>query len=159
MYSQSMRPDTRGRSSSPTLPSMSTPRCAALLVPVVAFPVLYALPWNPIYAAIMAMALGGAATIACRPDLTAKTFIGGALFAAYYATFMLTLKWSAHGYIERVWNLHALSGITVVGIPLEELLFGFAFGTYWSGIYEHLKWQGLIKPGPAMNYLDRLTPR
>jgi hypothetical protein len=88
------------------------------------------------------MGLGGLATVACRPDLKWKTVLGGILFAAYYAAFMGLLEWSAPGYLERVWNLAALSGVMVVGIPLEELLFGFAFGSYWSGVYEHLTWQG-----------------
>jgi len=60
--------------------------------------------------------------------------------------FMLLLEWSAPGYINRVWNLADLSGLFVVGIPVEELLFGFAFGLYWSGIYEHLAWR---RVGPA----------
>ena len=34
-----------------------------------------------------------------------------------------------------------------LGIPVEELLFGFSFGTYWSGIFEHLTWQGPLKRG------------
>jgi hypothetical protein len=46
----------------------------------------------------------------------------------------------APGYIEQVWNLHALSGVLPSGIPLEELAFGFAFGLYWAGIYEHFTW-------------------
>ena len=87
------------------------------------------------------MALGGAATVACRPDLKWNTLIGGLLFAAYYAIFMLLLEWSAPGYIARVWNLSPLTGVLIEGIPLEELLFAFAFGVYWSGIYEHLAWQ------------------
>ncbi|MDE2227770.1 MAG: hypothetical protein KGL11_01855 [Alphaproteobacteria bacterium] len=116
---------------------------AALLTPVAAFPILMLLPWNPIYPAIVAMALGGVATVICRPDLLWKTVIGGGLFAGYYAILMLLLVWSSPGYVERVWNLAALSGVAVGGIPLEELLFGFAFGTYWSGIFEHLTWQGL----------------
>lgn len=116
---------------------------AALLAPAFVFPVLYLLPWNPIYPAITAMACGGGATTACRADLTSKTLIGGVLFAAYYAVFMLLLEWSAPGYIERVWNLRALSGIMIGGIPMEEMMFGFAFGTYWSGIYEHITWQAL----------------
>jgi hypothetical protein len=41
--------------------------------------------------------------------------------------------------------LPALSGILIYRIPLEELLFGFAFGTYWSGIYEHLAWRRSVK--------------
>jgi len=44
--------------------------------------------------------------------------------------------------IAQVWNLPALSGVPVRGIPLEELLFGFAFGMYWTGVYEHLTWRG-----------------
>lgn len=119
----------------------------ALFAPFIAFPVLLLIPWNVIYPAIVAMLVGGAATVACRPDLKSKTLIGGGLFAGYYGIFMLLLEWSAPGYIERVWNLPALSGVMIGGIPLEELLFGFAFGTYWSGIYEHLTWQRAAKPG------------
>ena len=119
----------------------------ALLAPVAIFPLLYVLPWNPIYPAIAAMLLGGVTTVACRPDLTGKTVVGGGLFAGYYAVFMLLLEGSAPGYIERVWNLPALSGVMIGGIPLEELLFGFAFGTYWSGIYEHVMWQRIAAPG------------
>ena len=122
---------------------------AALLVPVVTFPALLRLPWNPIYPAIVAMAVGGIATVICRPDLKWSTLIGGALFSAYYAAFMLGLEWSAPGYITRVWNFADLSGVTAARIPLEELLFGFAFGTYWSGIYEHLTWQALGRRSTA----------
>jgi hypothetical protein len=116
-----------------------------LAVPVIAFPTLYLVPWNPIYPAIVALALGSAATVVCRHDLKFKTVIGGALFAALYAVFVLLLEWTAPGYIGRVWNLPALSGFILAGIPLEELLFGFAFGAYWSGIFEHLTWQELDK--------------
>lgn len=116
----------------------------AVSAPVIAFPLLYLLPWNPIYLAIVAMGLGALATIACRPDLGAKTIVGGALFAIYYVLFMLALVWSAPGYIGRVWNLAALSGVTVSEIPLEEILFGFAFGTYWAGVYEHMTWHSVV---------------
>jgi hypothetical protein len=114
---------------------------AALFTPVAAFPALLMLGWNPIYPAILAMLAGAAATVACRRDLGPKTVVGGFLFAGYYAIFMLGLEWSSPGYIERVWNLGALSGVMIAGVPLEELLFGFAFGAYWSGVYEHLTWQ------------------
>ena len=66
-----------------------------------------------------------------------NTLVGGVLFLAIYTVFLLGLKWSAPGYIEQVWNLKALSGILIYGLPLEELLFGFAFGLFWTGIYEH----------------------
>ena len=46
----------------------------------------------------------------------------------------------APGSIARVWNLPALSGIMLGAFPIEELLFGFGIGAYWSGVYEHLAW-------------------
>jgi hypothetical protein len=113
----------------------------ALAVPFASFPMLYLLPWNPIYAGITAMVLGGIAAMLCRPDLTSNTLLGGALFLALYTIFLLGLKWSAPGYIEQVWNLKDLSGIVIYGLPLEELLFGFAFGLVWTGIYEHFAWK------------------
>jgi lycopene cyclase-like protein len=120
----------------------------ALLTPFVAFVPLYFLPWNPIYPAIACLVLGAIAAVICRPDLKWKTLIGGFLFLAFYAVLMLTLSFSAPGYIEQVWSLPALSGMLVYGIPLEELLFGFAFGLYWTGVYEHFTWKkSVIHPG------------
>ncbi len=113
----------------------------ALAAPFIAFPPLYFLPWNPIYAGIAAMIVGTAATIACRPDLRFKTWVGGVLFLGYYWIFLVTLDAFAPGYIERVWNLEALSGIIVARLPLEELLFAFAFGAYWAGVYDHFTWR------------------
>jgi hypothetical protein len=112
-----------------------------LFLPFAVFPALYFLPWNPIYPGIFAMIAGGMGAVWCRPDLKLKTLIGGSLFLGYYLVFMLGLKWSMPGYIEQVWNLNALSGIVIYDIPLEELLFGFSIGLYWTGVYEHLTWQ------------------
>jgi hypothetical protein len=113
----------------------------ALALPFVLFPVLYFLPWNAIYAGITAMVLGAIGAVLCRPDLRSNTLFGGVLFLALYTVFLLGLKWSATGYIEQVWNLSDLSGISIYGLPLEELLFGFAFGLFWTGIYEHFAWK------------------
>ena len=112
----------------------------ALGVPFVAFVPLALFPWNVIYAALSALLLGSVASVLCRPSLAKQTLIGGMLFLGFYAVFMLALVWFAPGYIVRVWNLPALSGVFIYGIPLEELMFGAAFGLYWSGVYEHLTW-------------------
>ncbi|MBI4500052.1 MAG: hypothetical protein HY700_02720 [Gemmatimonadetes bacterium] len=117
----------------------------AVIAPVLVSPPLYLLPWNPIYPGIVAMTFGAGAAIACRRDLTIKTLIGGAVFLGYYALFMAALILSVPGYIEQVWNLPALSGVLVFGIPLEELLFGAAFGMYWSAVYEHLTWTRTVR--------------
>ena len=112
----------------------------AVWLPIVLFVPLYFLPWNPIYPAILCMAIGSIASGICRPDLKWKGIVGGFAFLLLYAMFMLGLVWFTPGYIAQVWNLPALSGVLVGGIPLEELLFGFGFGWYWAGIYEHFTW-------------------
>ena len=115
----------------------------ALATPFLSFPLLYLFRWNPIYPAIVAITLGAAATMLCRLDLVRKTWIGALLFLAYYSVFLLGLEWTAPGYIGRVWNLDALSGLNIFGMPLEELLFAAAFGAYWSGVYDHFTWKTL----------------
>ena len=119
----------------------------ALLVPAVTFVPLALLPWNVIYAVVVALMLGSAASVICRPSLVKKTLTGGALFLGLYAVFMVGLVWFAPGYIAQVWNLPALSGVLVYDIPIEEFLFGATFGLYWSGVYEHFTWTESVPPG------------
>lgn len=115
----------------------------ALAAPFLSFPILFLLPWNPIYRAIVALVLGVVTTAICRPDLIRKSWIGGLLFLVYYAAFLRGLEWTAPGYIESAWNLEALSGVFVLKMPIEELLFAIGFGMYWSGVYEHFTWHRL----------------
>jgi hypothetical protein len=98
---------------------------------------------------MIAMLLGAVAAIWCRPDLARKTWVGAILFLAYYTVFLLGVEWTVAGYIERVWNLGALSGLHVAGMPIEELLFAAAFGAYWSGVYDHFTWRKLSASHPA----------
>jgi hypothetical protein len=143
---------------------------AALLAPIVIFVPLFFLPWNPIYPVLTCLLLGAAASIACRPTLLRKTIVGAVLFLALYAAFMLGLLVLAPGYIAEVWNLAALRGGLLIGIPVEELVFGFAFGAYWTGVYEHFTWsEGVAhrqsRGGRENSELisrartDRMTPR
>ena len=119
---------------------------AALAIPFVVFVALLSLPWNPIYAGICALLAGASATLLCRPDLWRGTLIGGLLVLTIYTAFLLGLKWLWPGYIEAVWNLPDLLSWRPGGLPLEELLFGFGFGMYWSSAYEHIAWRQLDTP-------------
>lgn len=127
----------------------------ALLAPYVLFVPLYLLPWNPIYPSLVSLLVGAVASVACRPDLLRRTLLGGLLFFGLYGIFMLGLVLTSPGYIEQVWNLPALSGILIAGIPLEELLFGIGFGLYWTGVYEHFGW---TKTVPRVPETARTSP-
>ena len=112
----------------------------AIFSPMAMLIILLFLPWNAIYPGILSLAVGAAATLRCRPDLKYKIWLGGAAYLLLYIVFLLGLIWIMPGYIERVWNLKALSGVIWYHMPLEELLFGFTFGLYWAGVYEHFTW-------------------
>ena len=113
----------------------------ALASPIAVFAGLIPLGWNPIYPAILAMAVGAMATVLCRTDLWRNALYGGGVFLVIYAAFLFGLKGLWPGYVDVVWNLGDLIAWRPAGLPLEEFLFGFAFGTYWSSVYEHLTWR------------------
>jgi hypothetical protein len=113
----------------------------ASATPFIVFPLLWLLPWNPIYPAITAMAAGAIANILCRPELKQKTWVGGLLFLALYAVFIGGLELFMPSYIDEVWNIEGLSGIMFLRVPIEEYLFAFGFGIYWAGVYEHFTWR------------------
>lgn len=116
----------------------------ALFVPFVVFPVLaVATNLNHIYCGIIALFAGALGTLYCRPDLTRKIIIGGVLFTILYFFYFGSILVFFPEYIKTFWNLDALSRLFILGIPIEELLFAFAFGMYWSGVYEHFSWQAL----------------
>ncbi len=77
-------------------------------------------------------------------DLGWNTVLGGFLFMVlYFVLFALTV--AAMPSFVGSWNLSALSGILVMGVPLEELMFAFTFGMMWSGVYEHLRYYAIRK--------------
>ena len=121
----------------------------SLLVPYVAFILIDLAPGNPIYAAIAALFIGAITSAMCRPDLARKMLGGGVLFFGLYSAFIFGLRILAPGYIAEVWNLAALRGGLVAGVPVEELLFGLAFGMYWTSVYEHFTWHGTARPAIA----------
>ncbi|MFA6076573.1 MAG: lycopene cyclase domain-containing protein [Candidatus Paceibacterota bacterium] len=111
--------------------------------PIILILLLITTNLNSLHSAIIAMILGGLATWYCRPDLKKKMITSAFIFLILYFFYFLTLIAISPGYVEQVWNLKAISGILVIGIPLEELLFAFSFGFLWSSIYEHITWKKL----------------
>ncbi|MBI2029834.1 hypothetical protein HYT02_05440 [Candidatus Gottesmanbacteria bacterium] len=114
----------------------------ALASPIVSFLLLFLLtPLNVIYCAIIALIIGVIATWYCRPDLLQAMFTGGFLFLiVYFVIFFITFVLLTPGYIQAVWNFSNISGILILGVPVEELLFAGSLGAMWSSIYEHFKW-------------------
>lgn len=114
----------------------------ALISPIISFFLLYTFTsLNPIYSSILAMIVGAIATWYCRPDLASAMRTGSILFLVlYFVVFLVGFVWLFPGYIEAVWNLPAISGMLIAGVPIEELLFAASLGAMWSSVYEHFHW-------------------
>jgi len=54
-----------------------------------------------------------------------------------------------------VWELDALLWIKIIGMPVEELLFAAAIGTYWSGVYDHVILRRIIPAAEAARQASR----
>ena len=102
-------------------------------------------PLNPIYVTEAALAAGALATVACRPDLWRRTLLGAGIFLALYFLYFVSLVSVHPTYVRQVWNLHALSGVLIAGIPLEELLFAVTLGSMWAALYEHWSWRREVR--------------
>jgi len=114
-----------------------------LISPIIAFLILSLIKLNPIYSASIAMFIGGITTLYCRADLKKKIVVGGLLFLGLYFLFFLIFNITYPEIVLEIWNLKAISGILILRIPLEELMFAFTFGMLWSSYYEHINWYKL----------------
>lgn len=117
---------------------------ALLSAPIIFVLLLLFTNLNSIYSTFIALIGGGLATWYCRPDLKKKMFVSALIFTFLYFAYFLTLIIAYPGYVESVWTLAAISGILILGIPLEELMFAFGLGFLWSSVYEHIKWRKVI---------------
>lgn len=75
-----------------------------------------------------------------RSDLIKHSLYGGLSFLVIYFLAFLLFDTIFPDFITRVYNLRDISGILILGVPLEELLFAIIFGSNWSPIYEY--WYG-----------------
>ncbi|ETW22635.1 lycopene cyclase domain-containing protein [Mycobacterium gastri] len=110
----------------------------ALVIPIPVFVALVATTnVNPIYITIIALSAGVTATCACWPARIPMICAAGFLFMGLYFGCFVTFTAVYPDYLSRVWNLPALSGVMVVGVPVEELLFALSYGFMYSGVAEY----------------------
>jgi hypothetical protein len=82
----------------------------------------------------------GAGLVACkRPDLIGEILAGGGLLVAlYFGTLLLLDRLIVPGWIACTWNFHTFSGVQIVGVPAEDLLWAFTIGAVCAPLYEVL---------------------
>lgn len=94
-------------------------------------------PLNVMYT-LIAFSFAGAMIIWIeREDLIWHSILGGVLLFAIYTFLFYTLNIFFPDFVMRAYHLNNVSGVLIAGIPLEELLYAFGFGMFWSPIYEY----------------------
>jgi hypothetical protein len=96
-------------------------------------------PLSSFYSVTIALLVVAARVFYKRKDLIVNGITSGIFMAVitlpfYYATMIISPGW-----IERTYLFDTLSGVTVTGIPLEEIAFWFIFGLVFGPIYEFWK--------------------
>lgn len=108
----------------------------SLLIVVV---LTFSLKINSIYATSIVMILMAIIIITKRHDLLKNAFANGILVSLVMFIFYFIWTRIFPNIIQSWWDLNNISGIIFFGAPLEELLWGFAWGFLACPLYEFWK--------------------
>lgn len=105
---------------------------AAFIALVFAFLAMYigafVFPWATIYVLLITMIFVGLSMAFYRKNLLKHAVGSGVLFTLFTFAFFQIFILVFPGIIEKWWELDSLSGRLIGGVPLEEILFAFAWG-------------------------------
>lgn len=81
-----------------------------------------------LYASVVAMGVCAAGVLWVRPDLWGPGLLGGLVSAVIYLGLCLIFAWLVPGVFERTWRPSFLLPGRFLGVPLDELLYGWGAG-------------------------------
>lgn len=97
---------------------------------------------NSIYASFIAFFAGIALLGILRKDLLWNGFLSGIFFGfVLFLSYVVWMEMLFPGTIREWWLIENISGILILGIPIEEAIWGFTWGWVAGMFYE--TWQGL----------------
>lgn len=97
-------------------------------------------PLKPALNMSYAFTFGSLVMIYQRNDLLAKTLFSGFVFSVISILFIfIVIRTLSPEYIKNFYVHSNLLGFSALGIPIEEFIFAFTGGAFWSIVYEYLK--------------------
>lgn len=96
-------------------------------------------PNKNIYSTAIAFAVCAVVVAFLRSDLIPTMLVGAAVFTILYFLLFVYFLTLYPGFIDRYYNLPNISGIRVLGVPIEELMFAASGGAVWSVAYEYFQ--------------------
>lgn len=113
---------------------------APFIVMLAVFLILWRLyPNKNIYSTAIAFAACAVVVAFLRSDLIPTMFVGAAVFTVLYLLLFVYFLALYPDFIERYYNLSNISGIRLLGVPIEELMFAATGGAVWSVAYEYFQ--------------------
>lgn len=127
---------------------------APFIVMLVVFLILWRLyPGKNIYSTAVAFAVCAIVVAFLRRDLIPTMLVGATLFTILYFLLFVYFLALYPDFIGRYYNLQNISGIRLLGVPIEELMFASTGGAVWSVTYEYF--QGYrFAPGPGFRLVE-----
>lgn len=91
---------------------------------------------NSIYSSILSFLAVAAVILFFRRDLISAALGSGIVLAGAMLVFYIIYQGLYSGIISAWWRLENISGILVLGVPAEELAWGFSWGMVGGSLYE-----------------------
>ena len=107
-----------------------------------------------IYNMILALLVGAIFILIVRPDLKLVMLVGSGLFTALYWLLFLYFLAFFPRFISEHYNVSNLLGISIKGVPIEELMFAASGGAVWSVAYEYIQGYRLA-PGRGFSLVEQ----
>ncbi len=103
-----------------------------------------------LYGSFFAMLAASAVMLAARRDLILPSLAGGALSTLTYAVICLVYARIFPGVFERVWHTDRFLHRFVLGVPIEELLYGACSGVVSGAFYPFVVRARLARPAQTL---------
>jgi lycopene cyclase-like protein len=91
------------------------------------------------YSTAIAFAVCAIVVAFFRSDLIPTMFVGASVFIVLYFLLFVYFLVLYPGFIDRYYNFPNISGIRLLGVPIEELIFAASGGAAWSVAYEYFQ--------------------
>lgn len=113
---------------------------APFIVMLAVFLILHFMyPSKNIYSTAIAFAVCAIVVAFLRSDLIPTMLVGASVFTILYFLLFVYFLALYPDFIERYYNLPNISGIRLLGVPIEELIFAASGGAVWSIAYEYFQ--------------------
>ncbi|MCH7605328.1 hypothetical protein IID24_05065 [Patescibacteria group bacterium] len=96
-------------------------------------------PEQSIYNASVSLLIGAGIIGYLRRDLIRQIIFSGFFFSFAYFVLFSIFNVLFPDFVKDVYSLDNFIGFSIIGVPIEEIIFAFSIGAFWSTLYEFMR--------------------